>query len=62
MQVVARFGSGLMAGVLGAVFDVGCSFIKEPIVYAVMEVPLGITISTSNFMVGITAAASVFLY
>ena len=30
--------------------------------YAVMDVPLGIATATSSFMVGITAAASVFVY
>ena len=30
--------------------------------YAVMDVPLGVATATSNFMVGITAAASVFVY
>ncbi len=30
--------------------------------YSVMEVPLGVATATSNFMVGITAAASATLY
>jgi hypothetical protein len=30
--------------------------------YSVMEVPLGVATATSNLMVGITAAASVFVY
>lgn len=50
--------AGLVSGLLG----VGGGFIKVPIMYAVMEVPLGIATRTSNFMVGITAAASVFVY
>jgi len=37
-------------------------FIKVPLMYSVMEVPLGIATATSSFMVGITAAASVFIY
>ena len=30
--------------------------------YSIMEVPLGVATATSSFMVGITAAASVFIY
>jgi uncharacterized membrane protein YfcA len=53
--------SGL-AGMVSGLLGVGGGFIKVPIMYAVMDVPLGIATSTSNFMVGITAAASVFIY
>jgi uncharacterized protein len=50
--------AGLVSGLLG----VGGGFIKVPIMYALMNVPLGVATATSNFMVGITAAASVFVY
>jgi len=50
--------AGMVSGLLG----VGGGFIKVPIMYAVMDVPLGVATATSNFMVGITAAASVFVY
>ena len=50
--------AGLVSGLLG----VGGGFIKVPVMYSVMEVPLGIATATSNYMVGITAAASVFVY
>jgi uncharacterized membrane protein YfcA len=50
--------AGLLAGMLG----VGGGFLKVPIIYAVMDVPLGVASLTSNFMVGITAAASLFVY
>lgn len=52
----------LLAGIISGLLGVGGGFIKVPIMYAVMEVPLGIATATSNFMVGITAAASVFIY
>lgn len=54
-------GSGL-AGMISGMLGIGGGFIKVPIMYAVMNVPLGIATATSNFMVGITAAASVFVY
>jgi uncharacterized membrane protein YfcA len=53
--------SGL-AGMVSGLLGVGGGFIKVPIMYALMNVPLGVATATSNFMVGITAAASVFVY
>ena len=50
--------AGMLAGMLG----ISGGFIKVPILYSLMEVPLGIATATSSFMVGITAAASVFIY
>lgn len=51
-----------LAGTISGMLGVGGGFIKVPTMYAVMGVPLGIATATSNFMVGITAAASVFVY
>lgn len=51
-----------LAGTISGMLGVGGGFIKVPAMYAVMGVPLGIATATSNFMVGITAAASVFVY
>jgi hypothetical protein len=50
--------AGMVSGLLG----VGGGFIKVPVIYAIMGAPLGVATATSNFMVGITAAASVFVY
>jgi uncharacterized membrane protein YfcA len=51
-----------LAGMVSGLLGVGGGFIKVPIMYALMNVPLGVATATSNFMVGITAAASVFVY
>jgi len=64
--VPRRWGLGVtvssLAGAVSGLLGVGGGFIKVPAMYAVMGVPLGIATATSNFMVGITAAASVFVY
>ena len=61
-----RWPAGLsvaaIAGMVSGLLGVGGGFIKVPAMYAVMEVPLGVATATSNFMVGITAGASVFVY
>lgn len=55
-------GVASLAGMISGLLGVGGGFIKVPVMYAVMDVPLGVATATSNFMVGITAAASVFTY
>jgi uncharacterized membrane protein YfcA len=51
-----------LAGMASGLLGVSGGFIKVPVIYAVMGAPLGVATATSNFMVGITAAASVFIY
>jgi uncharacterized membrane protein YfcA len=51
-----------LAGMASGLLGVGGGFIKAPVMYAIMGAPLGVATATSNFMVGITAAASVFVY
>jgi len=51
-------GAGIVSGLLG----VGGGIIKVPIMYLVMGVPFKIATATSNFMIGVTAAASAFIY
>lgn len=51
-----------LAGMVSGLLGVGGGFIKVPTMYAIMGLPLGVATATSNFMVGITAAASIFVY
>ncbi len=58
-QGVALSGlAGVMSGLLG----VGGGLIKIPVMYLLMGVPLKTAAATSNFMIGVTAAASAFIY
>ncbi len=63
---VARPGAGFaISGVAGAVsglLGVGGGFIKVPTMHVVMGVPMKPAVATSNFMIGVTAAASAFIY
>ncbi len=52
------FFAGNISGLLG----IGGGPIKVPAMYLVMQVPLKVATATSNFMLGVTASASCFLY
>lgn len=54
----ASFGAGALSGTLG----IGGGPIKVPVMTLVMGVPLKVAAATSNLMIGVTAAASVFIY
>jgi len=52
----------LVAGNLSGLLGVGGGFIKVPVIHLVCGVPMKAATATSNFMIGITAAASAFIY
>lgn len=51
-----------LAGVISGLLGVGGGIIKIPVMYLMMGVPLKVATVTSNLMIGITAAASGFIY
>lgn len=63
---VRRLGTGVAAsggaGVASALLGIGGGFAKVPIMHLVMGVPLQVATGTSAFMVGMTAAASGWIY
>jgi len=59
---VAGFAASAFAGGLSGLLGVGGGFVKVPVMNVLMRVPLKAAIATSNFMIGVTAAASAFLY
>jgi uncharacterized membrane protein YfcA len=55
---VVSFGAGVVSGLLG----VGGGFIKVPAMHLGMRVPIKVAAATSNFMIGVTAISSLFVY
>lgn len=63
---VRRWGTGLgasaVAGAISGLIGVGGGFIKVPVMTLAMELPFKVAVATSNFMIGVTAAASAYVY
>jgi uncharacterized membrane protein YfcA len=55
-------GASLIAGALSGLLGIGGGPIKVPVMYIFMNVPLMVATATSNFMIGVTAAASAMVY
>lgn len=51
-----------VAGILSGLLGIGGGLIKIPVMYTLMGVPLKTAVATSNFMIGVTAAASASIY
>lgn len=58
----AGLGGSLVAGGISGLLGIGGGPLKVPIMYLFMGVPLLVATATSNFMIGVTAAASSFVY
>jgi hypothetical protein len=54
--------ASLVAGALSGLLGIGGGPIKVPVMYIFMNVPLMVATATSNFMIGVTAAASAIVY
>jgi uncharacterized membrane protein YfcA len=58
----AGLAASLVAGGVSGLLGIGGGPIKVPVMYLLMEVPLNVATATSNFMIGVTASASAFVY
>jgi uncharacterized membrane protein YfcA len=58
------FGAGIsaLAGMISGLLGVGGGFLKVPAMALGMNVPIKVAAATSNFMIGVTAIASLFIY
>src|SRR5499427_2456418 len=54
--------ASLVAGALSGLLGIGGGPIKVPVMFVFMGVPLMVATATSNFMIGVTAAASAIVY
>jgi len=61
-QVPAGFGIMFGAGVLSALLGIGSGILKVLAMDQVMGLPFKVSTTTSNFMIGVTAAASAGVY
>jgi uncharacterized membrane protein YfcA len=55
-------GASLIAGALSGLLGIGGGPIKVPVMFIFMNIPLMVATATSNFMIGVTAAASAIVY
>jgi uncharacterized membrane protein YfcA len=58
----AGLGISFLAGNLSGLLGIGGGTFKVPALHLVCRVPIKAAAATSNFMIGVTAAASAFLY
>ncbi len=56
------FGVSSFAGMVSGLLGIGGGIIKVPAMNTAMKVPMKVAVATSNFMIGVTAAASAFIY
>lgn len=61
-RVPVGLGASLVAGGLSGLLGIGGGPIKVPIMFLFMGVPLRVATATSNFMIGVTAATSAYIY
>jgi uncharacterized membrane protein YfcA len=61
-RVAVGFLFSLIAGNLSGLLGVGGGFIKVPVIHLVCDIPIKAATATSNFMIGVTAVASAFIY
>jgi uncharacterized membrane protein YfcA len=58
LGLAASLGAGAISGLLG----VGGGIIKVPVLNAFCGIPIRVAAATSAFMIGVTGAASAFIY
>jgi len=61
-RLPVALGSSLVAGAISGLLGLGGGIIKVPILNSFCGVPIRVAASTSAFMIGVTAAASAFVY
>jgi uncharacterized membrane protein YfcA len=61
-RVPAGLFASLVAGAISGLLGLGGGIIKVPVLSAFCGIPIKVSAATSTFMIGVTAAASAFIY
>lgn len=61
-RLTAALGGSFLAGNVSGLLGVGGGIVTVPLVHLVMGAPMRVAVATSNFMIGITAAAGAYAY
>ena len=61
-RIPQGFAASLVGGFVSGLLGVGGGIVQVPVMNLLMGVPLKVATGTSNFLVGITAVASTFIY
>ena len=61
-NIPAVLGVSLVAGNVSGLLGVGGGIFKVPAMHLLSGIPMKAATATSNFMIGVTAAASAFIY
>jgi uncharacterized membrane protein YfcA len=61
-RLPAAMAGSLGAGVISALLGIGGGIVKVPIVHLVMGAPMHVSVATSNFIIGVTAATGAYVY
>jgi uncharacterized membrane protein YfcA len=61
-RIPALLGISLIAGNISGLLGVGGGIFKVPAMHIISGMPIKAATATSNFMIGVTAAASAFIY
>ncbi|HET9316194.1 MAG TPA: sulfite exporter TauE/SafE family protein, partial [Vicinamibacteria bacterium] len=61
-RLPVAMSSSLVAGAVSGLLGLGGGIIKVPVLNTFCGIPIRVAAATSTFMIGVTAAASAFLY
>jgi len=61
-RLPVAIGGSFVAGNVSGLLGVGGGIVTVPLIHLVMGAPMRIAVATSNFMIGITAAAGAYAY
>jgi uncharacterized membrane protein YfcA len=61
-RLPVALGASLVAGAISGLLGIGGGIIKVPILNAFCGIPIRVAAATSAFMIGVTGAASAFIY